>query len=63
MKIDEIRERLTAEGPEGILAGGLNLDRIGELKNDLVNRRGRIANFGRGQVNQELKRQQRRSER
>ena len=59
MKIDQIRERLLTEGPEGILSGGLNLGALGELRNDLVNRRSRIANFGRGQVNQELKRQRR----
>lgn len=31
---------------------------IAELTNDLVNLRTRIANFGRGQVNEELKRQE-----
>jgi hypothetical protein len=56
--IEKITRQVEIDDGAGILENGLDLsDR--ELKNDLVNKRQRILNFGRGQVTKELKRQER----
>lgn len=59
--IEKVAERVVLDSigtkPSNII-GSLGLgSSIAELTNDLINIRTRIANFGRGQVNEELRRQ------
>jgi hypothetical protein len=60
LAVEKIKSLVTA-GLDASQIGGLNDDGFfgygRRLRADLINRRERIANFGRGQVNQELKRQ------
>ena len=60
LAVDKIR-RLTAQGLSPLQVKGLNDDGFfgyaRRIKADLLNHRERIVNFGRGQVNEELKRQ------
>lgn len=60
LAVEKIR-RLVAEGLDAREIPGLNDDGFfgygRRLRGELMNRRERIANFGRGQVNEELKRQ------
>ena len=58
MAIQRIAEVARKTAPEILATAGLGIrGSLGELSNDLINLRNRIANFGRGQVNEELKRQ------
>lgn len=58
--IQRIAERLRLDGPERALERGVGIGPgLAPLANDLFNLRTRIANFGRGQLNEELKRQAR----
>lgn len=55
--IERIRQKVQAEGTR-VLQGGLGLfGSLNELRNELLNLRTRIANFGRGQLHDELARQ------
>lgn len=57
--IEKIHRAVALDGSR-VLTSGLNLyGAIPELRNDLLNIRSGISNFGRGQVNEELKRQKR----
>lgn len=59
MARDKIRRRVQFDGARAVLDNGTGLgSSIMELGNDLINIRTRIMNFGRGQVNEELKRQE-----
>ena len=53
-----IKKSILNDDGDEIIANGVGLDSLkSKLSNDLVNLRTRTANFGRGQLNQELKRQ------
>ena len=59
MAIEKVAARVRLDGATRVLHNGLGLrgEALMILSNDLYNLRHRIANFGRGQVNEELKRQ------
>ncbi len=58
MKIKRIAANVKSIPVDVLLQRGLGVaGSNGELTNDLLNLRTRIANFGRGQLNEELKRQ------
>ena len=58
MAIQRIATAARGTAPEILITRGFGIrGSLGELSNDLINLRTRIANFGRGQLNQELKRQ------
>ena len=60
MAIEKIGQRLRITPAQAVVDHGLGLhSSMAELSNDLLNIRTRIANFGRGQVTEELKRQAR----
>lgn len=56
--IERIRDSVARDDGTLILSGAFKME-TGSLKNDLMNRRQQIANFGRGQLQGELARQQR----
>ena len=56
---DQIRLDSISGTPENAVERAALGRSIMELSNDLFNRRTRIANFGRGQLNKELKKQER----
>jgi hypothetical protein len=56
--IEFIAQRARLDSGASVIDKGLvSLPRLRQLRNDLMNLRGRMANFGRGQVADELKRQ------
>lgn len=58
MAIEKIAQKLQIAPAQAVIDHGLGLNgSLAELSNDLMNIRTRIANFGRGQVTEELKRQ------
>jgi len=58
MMIEKIAHRLVVDTPKNMLDHGIGVaSSLPELRNDLLNIRTRIANFGRGQVTAELTRQ------
>ena len=59
MAIQNIRKQIQTSTSEDALTTGIKVGAVSELSNDLINLRTRIANFGRGQLNQELQRQMR----
>ena len=61
MAIEKIAQRIVVDGAAGIIRqGSVGLaGSLPPLMSDLLNIRTRIANFGRGQVDEEFKRQKR----
>jgi len=58
MAIEKIAQVAKTTPPEILLKAGLGINgSLRELSNDLLNIRTRIANFGRGQLNEEIRRQ------
>jgi hypothetical protein len=58
MTIEKIAGRVRVDGAAKVIEGGVRISgSLLALRSDLLNIRERIANFGRGQVNEEMKRQ------